>query len=656
MTAAQWPSLPTRSERNASYQIDAELEPTTKLIRATEVLLWRNTSAVSVSDFYFHLYLNAYKNNRSTFALEQGGIPEEFESSADQPWGFCRVDRIRLLANNGELLQDLTAAVQFVQPDDGNVDDQTVFRVPVDRAVLPGETARFEIRFTSQLPPAVDRSGYTRDFFFVAQWYPKIGVLVDGRWNCHQFHGNSEFFADFGNYDVRLTVPAKFQIGATGRQLSRVTTVEKVTYRFQQDDVHDFAWAASPDFRLFEWVFTWPDLHPVQLRLFLQPEHAGQSERHLTAAAHALRYHGEWYGEYPYDTFTIIDPPHDSPVGGMEYPTLITAGTSWWAPAGVHAPEGVVVHESGHQFWYGLVANNEFEEAWLDEGITTYCTAKVLQQAYGQDHYVRRFFGGLPLVLNEFGFGRHEMDLAALRRAGSVDVMARNSWEYLGTYGLNSYSKPAIVLQTLERLLGDEPMKQALRGYQHRWRFRHPTTADFIAALNEFSGRDLNAFFQQTFFSNGVLDYSVHSISNRDELDRQGSFDDAVPPASGPVGGGSDKESPAGSPRRSRYIAEVVVRRLGELRWPVDLLLRFEDGRVRYEVWDGAYTWKRYSIPTDARIVEAILDPDQKLLLDIDRTNNSKRLQAGDSWAARKWGIRWLFWFQHLLEVFALPL
>jgi hypothetical protein len=88
----------------------------------------------------------------------------------------------------------------------------------------------------------------------------------------------------------------------------------------------------------------------------------------------------------------------------------------------------------------------------------------------------------------------------------------------------------------------------------------------------------------------------------------------------------------------------------------VDLLLRFEDGRVRYEVWDGVTTWKRYSIPTEARIVEAILDPDQKLPLDIDRTNNSKRLKAGDSWAARKWGVRWLFWFQHLLEVFALPL
>ena len=250
MAAAQLPSLPAQSESIASYRIEAELEPTTKFIRATEVLVWRNTSDVSVSDFHFHLYLNAYKNNRSTYALEQGGIPGEFDAAADGLWGFCRVDRIRLLAGNGEQLQDLTAALQYVQPDDGNVDDQTVFRIPVERAVLPGETARFEIRFTSRLPPAVGRSGYTRDFFFVAQWYPKIGVWVDGRWNCHQFHADSEFFADFGSYDVRLTVPAGFQIGATGRQLSRVLTGEKVTYRFQQDDVHDFAWAASPDFRL----------------------------------------------------------------------------------------------------------------------------------------------------------------------------------------------------------------------------------------------------------------------------------------------------------------------------------------------------------------------------------------------------------------------
>ena len=174
------PSLPSRSERIANYRIDAELNAATKTVHATEILTWLNTSNIPVGDFYFHLYLNAYKNNRSTFMLERGALPKEFKQSDGAPWGGCRVEQIRLLAGSGDVLQDLTPQMQYVQPDDQNADDQTVFRIAANRPVLPGETARFEIRFTSQLPRAMDRSGYTRDFFFVAQWFPKIGVFENG--------------------------------------------------------------------------------------------------------------------------------------------------------------------------------------------------------------------------------------------------------------------------------------------------------------------------------------------------------------------------------------------------------------------------------------------------------------------------------------------
>src|SRR5207342_505206 len=154
------------------------------------------------------------------------------------------------------------------------------------------------------------------------------------------------------------------------------------THRYRQDDVHDFAWTTSPDYLERTARFEHPTLPPVEMRLLLQPEHAAQAERHFDATRTTLRYYGEWYGAYPYGHITIVDPAFQSRAGGMEYPTLFTAGTRWLAPRGVTTPEGVAVHEAGHQFWYGIVGTNEFEDAWMDEGFNTYSTARVLDTAF----------------------------------------------------------------------------------------------------------------------------------------------------------------------------------------------------------------------------------------------------------------------------------
>ena len=140
--------------------------------------------------------------------------------------------------------------------------------------------------------------------------------------------------------------------------------------------MHDFAWTTSPDYLVRTARFEHPQLPPVEMRLLLQPEHAAQAERHFDATRTTLKYYGEWFGAYPYGHITIVDPAYQSGAGGMEYPTLFTAGTRWLAPAGVTTPEGVTVHEAGHQFWYGIVGNNEFEDAWMDEGFNTFSTAR----------------------------------------------------------------------------------------------------------------------------------------------------------------------------------------------------------------------------------------------------------------------------------------
>lgn len=644
--------LPAQSERIANYTMEARLDPDRKTVHGREILVWRNTSTEAISDFYFHLYLNAFKNNRSTYFLEGGGTNRLKRKLKDDEWGYCRVERVKLLSDSNFAETDLTPTLAYVQPDDDNKDDQTVFRVSTPRPLPPAGTIQMEIQFTTKLPLAISRSGFKGDFFFVAQWFPKIGVFAGGRWNCHQFHAHSEFFADFGVYDVRITVPARFVVGATGLQTDRQGSGDTVTYRFFQEDVHDFAWAASPDFKVVNRKFTHPKLRSVDVQLLLQPEHVGQAERHFRAVFHGLKYFGEWYGEYPYPTLTVVDPAYGASVGGMEYPTLITAGTRWWAPEAIQSPEFVIVHEFGHQFWYGLVANNEFEEAWLDEGFNTYSTAKVLDRAYGDNHFLRRYFGGIPFVSREIKFGRHDTDREDLRAGGRKDEMARRSWEYDGTYVLNSYAKPGLVLYTLENILGEEVMARVMRAYHARWRFKHPTTRDFIATVNELSGRDMTEFFNQTFFSSSLVDYAVESIANRDESEREGIFD----PASTPMKSDADDKSEARNNVSSQgkdYHSEVLVRRIGEARLPVEVLVRFEGGSERRESWDGRYRWKKFLYDSAHKVTEAIVDPEHKIALDVNPANNGRQAEPKPAWGARKWAARWLFWFQHLLETIA---
>ena len=189
-----------------------------------------------------------------------------------------------------------------------------------------------------------------------------------------------------------------------------------------------------------------------------------------------------------------------------------------WAPPALFTPESVTIHEAGHQFWYGLVATNEFEEPWLDEGFNRYHDRKAYNLAYGARGLGERYFGlpgrgvsGWPVVAPGVAIRRGEDIVGGLRQHGRDDVMARRSWDFASAaaYGVNAYGKPALSLQTLEGLIGDETMTRVMRTYARRYRFAHPTSADFIATVNEVTGQDWRWYFDQTWFSAEECDYSV---------------------------------------------------------------------------------------------------------------------------------------------------
>ncbi|MBI2186215.1 MAG: M1 family metallopeptidase [Acidobacteria bacterium] len=353
-----------RSPRNANYDIDVTLDHAARRLTGRETIRWRNISANPTAELQFHLYWNAWRDQESTW-LRERRLAGTFTRPRADAWGSIDVTRLRVrsgarAARVGEAgaadgdWSDLTGATRFIAPDDGNAADRTVMAAPLPVAVQPNETVEIEVEWTAKIPRPFARTGYVGNYYFIAHWFPKLGVLEDAGWNTHQFHAATEFYADYGVYDVRIEVPQGFVIGASGRQVER-TDVEGggTRHRYRAEDVHDFAWTTSPDFVEVRQTFTHASLPAVEMRLLLQPEHRGQEERHFSATAAALRYYGEWFGPYPYNHVTIVDPAFQSGSGGMEYPTLFTAGTRWIVPARGPQPGRVTVHEAGHQFWYG---------------------------------------------------------------------------------------------------------------------------------------------------------------------------------------------------------------------------------------------------------------------------------------------------------------
>lgn len=651
------------------YRIQARLDVEAKAIEATAHLTYTNLSPDVISDLQFHLYMNAFKNERSTYALERGGLIHDKDID-EHSYGYVDIQELEIGG------RDALPRLQFIQPDDDNPHDRTVARIPLDEPLEPQFALEIKYRFTTKLPRVLDRTGFHRKTFFCAQWFPKLGVWetagVRGRdeagWNCHQFHAWGEFYANFGDYEVAIEVPDNYQVGASGH-LMRVDEGPKIkTYTFSESRIHDFAWLASPDVVLVEKKFVPEEwitdaeleavmklhglpledvkLAPIDVHLFMQPQHQSQFERHFRAVAQAIKYYGLWYGPYPYEDLTCFDPPFGADdMGGMEYPTLITMGTTWRQPAQSRQPEGVTIHEFGHQYWYGMVASNEFEESWLDEGFNTYSTGLVLDRVHSPIvEYLE--FNHLFLDVNRLTRIQPYTPLQKARESliqnNGSDSVVRNAWEYKNrsSYGANSYRKAVALLRQLESELGADTFARAMRIYFQRFQFKHPHSEDFRAVLEQVAGRDLSWFFDQFIYGHATIDFAVGTVSSQDLQTATGYLETDS--------GRSFVEDPM-TKNKPDYVHRVTIENRGSGQYPVDIEFTFEDGHSERRSWDGAYPWKRFQFRYPAELSEIVIDPDQKILIDSNSFNNSYRFNSY-SQISRTWSVRAFLTLQQILQ------
>lgn len=611
------------SQRVVAYNIDAKYDPPTHTVEATETLTYHNLTGQPLDVFPFHLYLNGFQP-KSTW-INEAHRDGHFRGSDFDVWKPSTYGSNEVTSFEADGMGDLTGQMQFVSPDDGNRDDRTVFQVKLPRPVPPGQDVTFHIKFKAKFPEVVARTGYKRTFLLAGQWFPKVGVWWNGQWNCHQFHAMTEFFADFGTYDVKVTLPRDYVIGATGVQVSDHDNNNGTkTVAFHAEDVHDFAWTADPHFKVIDGQFD-GSVGTVHIRLLSYDSHRQSWQPYMVSAQESMRRFDDWYGPYPYAQLTIVDPPHGaSEAGGMEYPTFITGDSGWFIPEGFHLVPIVTEHEFGHQYWYAMVGTNEFENGWLDEGINTYSEIKVLDSIYGEHTSVINLLGAQ--------LGDRDLQRITYLNSDDIDPLARPSFRDMtfGSYADITYGKTGAMLLTLETVIGERTLRNALRTYFLRYRFAHPRQEDFMRTVNEVSGRDLSWFWNQAVYGTQTFDYEVL---------RADSY---------PVNWWNDKL--AEKKGETEYETQVVLHRKGEFVFPVDALVKFDNGETAREHWDGKDRWVRYVYYKKGKVASVQFDPDYRVVLDGNYLNNSE-VRAEQHGAVHKIATYWIFLTQMLAQV-----
>ena len=612
------------SQRVVHYEIDAKYDATKHTVDATEVLTYHNLTGQALDHFPFHLYQNAFQPN-ATWVREtkvEGGRDVSYEKWEDKDYGSEEIKSLEVVGQG-----DLTSKVQYIQPDDGNKDDKTVVDVHLPKPIAPGEYVQFKIAFQTKFPETQARSGWKHDFVLGGQWFPKVGVFWHGAWNCHQYHAFTEFFADFGVYDVKLTVPKNEIVGASGVLIDQKDSDNARTFTYHGDDIHDFAWTASPRYKVKEDGVFQGQMGPVQMRILMQPAHWSQVGRHEKILRESLEHFESWYGPYPYKTITLVD-PESAEAGGMEYPTFITGDTSWFMPEGLKLPELVIEHEFGHQYWYGMVATNEFEDAWMDEGINSYSEVKVLDSILGKRTSILNLAGATV--------GEREMQRGSYASVADLDPIAQKAYDYYNnsSYAGITYGKTASVLLTLEGIIGEDVMAKAMRTYFMRYRFTHPTKEDFLKTIEEVSGQNLRWYFDQAIYGSQVMDYKVLKAE---------SF---------PVNWYEEKKSASQKDKNTVYRSYVWLQRKGDFVMPVEVEIKFDNGEKVREHWDGASRWTKFTYEKKAKIESADIDPDHKIQIDRNDFNNSYRAEAYGR-PARKLTNYWVFMTQWLGQALA---
>jgi len=398
--------------------------------------------------------------------------------------------------------------------------------------------------FEIKIPEIFSRLGHNGQHYEVTQWFPKCAVYDDLGWHHFSYLDQGEFYSDFGNYDVSITLPKDYRVGATGvlqnkceiLWLDSLATLgnrvdfsrkhgenENKTLYYKAEQVHDFAWFADKNYIVRKYTFQPKTVeNPVDIWVFNLSQNSHIWQDAPIFSHDALDFYSRWYGDYPYSQMTIVDGDLNAG-GGMEYPNITVVSTT----SSTDMLEIIIMHEIGHQWFYGILANNEREEAWLDEGLNSFSEHRYWNEKYGENDPLWILFNEIDLPFNIPIFSqithKYMQDMSYFHRAlCNIDqpiTLESSEFEWMNYNGI-VYSKSAIILTFLQQYLGEAKFDYAMRQFYETWKFRHPRFADFRAIIESTANEKLNWFFDDLLQTTKKIDLAISDFRTRKIADR----------------------------------------------------------------------------------------------------------------------------------------
>lgn len=430
-----------------------------------------NNSNDTLRFIWFHLWPNAYKNDKTAFSdqLLENGRTDFYFSNNDKRGYINRID----FKVNGITSKTEDHPIQ-----------QDIIKLVLPTALAPKTFINIETPFHVKLPYNFSRSGHIKQSYQVTQWYPKPAVYDRKGWHEMPYLDQGEFYSEFGNYDVSITTPKKYIIAATGILRNDVNEGDTKSWHFRQENVHDFAWFADKDFIVSHDTLQLPS-GTIDINAYYHKTRQQIWKNATSYIKSAIRTKSNWVGEYPYKVVSVVESPEKGG-DGMEYPTI----TFIASPSDEKSLDYLINHEVGHNWFYGILASNERQHPWMDEGMNTYYDNRYAKQQYRNTNDRSSFIKNrTPDDL------MHTLlqSMIAIKKDQPIETPSEKFSEI--NYGVVAYTKTGEWMKLLETELGQSTFDNVMKEYYNRWKFKHPYPEDFKAIAEEISGKDLDHIF-----------------------------------------------------------------------------------------------------------------------------------------------------------------
>jgi Peptidase family M1 domain len=493
-------------QQQANFSIDVTLNVADKSIKATEQIEYKNNSPETLQFIWFHIWPNAYKNEKTALYKQyKKGDKEGMKKFEKAEKGF--IDSLAFTVNG-------SPATFEPHPDYNDV-----IKLVLPQPLAPGATITIQTPFYVKFPTYFSRSGFIEDAFAVCQWYPKPAVFDKEGWHPMPYLNMGEYYSEFGNYVVNITVPSNYIVGASGQlqnedelkkykeagALNLTKTENFVKYKpdgtaafktlqYKAENVHDFAWFTDNDFLIQYDTLQLSSGKIVDAFTFFSDKANTKWSKSVSYVEDAVRSYSKWIGEYPYPTVNAVEGPGNVSSGGMEYPmvTLITS-----PDANEETLDGVITHEVGHNWFYGILGSNERKFPWMDEGLNTYYQFRYEAEKYRANSI---FGSSLPA---EFKLKEAKEFQSIIYNAVNENIPMKEAistpsedFKSKDDYGMVIYLKTALWAYITELTITREALDKGLQLYFNRWKFKHPSPADFKQCLEEACGKNLDSLFE----------------------------------------------------------------------------------------------------------------------------------------------------------------